>query len=221
MVATIAAAFSEDFSSSAMTPLVMAFFKAPRPGTVKTRLGREIGHEQATALYRRMGEEQLARIPVEMRAEVHYAPRGAKPDMIEWLGKRHYRSQTGGDLGARMSHAFVTGFRRGYRPVLAIGADCPDLDSICLREAVRSLAKYDVVIGPASDGGYYLIGLRAPAPGLFTGIEWSTSTVLAETLRRAAQQKLSVALLRERLDIDDLPTLQSHIRNRRELITAT
>lgn len=199
----------------------MAFFKAPRPGTVKTRLGREIGHEQATALYRRMGEEQLARIPDEMRTEVHYAPRGAKPDMTEWLGQRHYRAQTGGDLGQRMSHAFLAGFRRGYRPMLAIGADCPDLDEACLREAVGLLATHEVVIGPASDGGYYLIGLRAPAPSLFTGINWSTSTVLAETLRRAAEQRLSVALLRERLDIDDLPTLQRYLDSRREPLTGT
>lgn len=194
----------------------MAFFKAPRPGTVKTRLGREIGHEQATALYRRMGDEQLARIPVEMCAEVHYAPRGAKPDMVEWLGKRHYRAQTGGDLGARMSHAFATGFARGYGPVLAIGVDCPDLDASCLREAVELLAKHDVVIGPASDGGYYLIGLRAPAPSLFVGIEWSTPTVLAETLRRADERGLRVALLPERLDIDNLPTLQRHLDGRRQ-----
>lgn len=201
-----------------MTPLVMAFFKAPRPGTVKTRLGREIGHDQATALYRRMGEEQLARIPVEMRTEVHYAPRGARPDMVEWLGKRHYRSQTGGDLGARLSHSFATGFRRGYGPVFAIGADCPDLDSACLHEAVESLANHDVVIGPASDGGYYLIGLRAPAPSLFTGIEWSTPTVFADTMQRAKEQELRVALLPERLDIDDLPTLQRHHHDRRQPI---
>ncbi|MBI2517028.1 MAG: TIGR04282 family arsenosugar biosynthesis glycosyltransferase [Opitutae bacterium] len=194
-----------------MNALVMAFFKAPRPGTVKTRLGREIGHEPATALYRRMAEEQLARIPAEMRAEVHYAPRGAKPDMTEWLGKRHYRAQAGGDLGARLNHAFLTGFRRGYRPVLAIGADCPDLDAACLRRAVLLLGSHDVVLGPATDGGYYLIGLRAPAPRLFADIEWSTSTVLADTVQRAKAGGLSVAQLEERLDIDDLASLKQHL----------
>lgn len=191
-----------------MNALVMAFFKAPRPGTVKTRLGKDIGHEQATALYRRMAEAQLARIPDEMHLEVHYAPRGAKPEMRRWLGRRSYRAQAGSDLGERMRRSFTNSFRRGYRPVIAIGADCPDLDAECLREAVRSLSQHDVVIGPATDGGYYLIGMRRPAPRLFIGIAWSTPGVLAETLQRATAERLTVRLLPERIDIDDLTTLQ-------------
>lgn len=195
-----------------MTTLVMTFLKAPRPGTVKTRLGRDIGMEEATLVYRGLAEQQLRRIPADFRTEVHYAPRGAAGEMRAWLGPQvACRAQSGPDLGARMSNAFARGFQRGYRAIIAIGSDCPGLDAACLRQAAGQLAKVDVVLGPAVDGGYYLIGLRSPAPSLFEGIEWSTATVLATTLVRIQECGLSHALLEEKDDIDDLAALRRHL----------
>lgn len=195
-----------------MSALVMAFLKAPRPGTVKTRLGREIGFDEATVVYRDLAEQQIRRIPGEFRTEVHYAPRGAGAEMRQWLGPGHsYRVQCRGDLGERMSHAFIHGFKRGHQPIMAIGADCPDLDESSLRQAAALLAQVDVVLGPAFDGGYYLIGLRRPEPRLFANIAWSTNTVLATTQARVRECGLSCALLDEKDDIDDLAAWQRHL----------
>lgn len=194
-----------------MSALVMVFLKAPRTGTVKTRLGREIGMPAATDIYRELAEQQLRRIPAGFRVEVHYAPRGAADEMQAWLGRhRNYRAQGGGDLGARLSKAFAEGFGRGYRQIIAIGSDCPELDKACLRRAAGKLAANDVVLGPATDGGYYLIGLRRPAPRLFEDIEWSTATVLVTTQARIQECGFSSSLLEEKEDIDDLASLRRH-----------
>lgn len=196
-----------------MKPLVMVFLKAPRPGTVKTRLGREIGFGAATQLYREMAEEQLRRILPGLIPEIHYAPRGAGAEMRRWLGRGFaYRAQSGGGLGERLSGAFAGAFQRGYRPVIAIGADCPGLEEASLRRAIDMLAGADVVLGPASDGGYYLIGLRHPAPRLFEEIEWSTRTVLAATRARIRECGLSCRTLEEKDDLDDLTALRRFLK---------
>jgi len=191
--------------------LIMVFLKAPRPGTVKTRLGREIGMPAATDIYRELAEQQLHRIPAGFRVEVHYAPRGASVEMRSWLGQKvNLRVQSAGDLGDRLRHAFAQGFARGYRRIMAIGSDCPELDAATLRQAAGLLEESDVVLGPASDGGYYLIGLRRPAPRLFENIAWSTETVCATTLDRARESGLTHALLEVKDDIDDLAALRRH-----------
>lgn len=194
-----------------MMALILTFLKAPWPGTVKTRLGQEIGFEEATVVYRQLAEAQLSRIPADFRTEIHYAPRGAADEMRAWLGRNAaFKVQSGGDLGERLSKAFAGGFRRGYSPIIAIGSDCPELDESCLRRAADALAKVDVVLGPATDGGYYLIGLRRPEARLFEGIEWSTSTVLATTQARIRERGLSCLLLEEKEDIDDLAALRRY-----------
>jgi rSAM/selenodomain-associated transferase 1 len=198
-----------------MSTLVMIFLKAPRPGTVKTRLGREIGMTAAVAAYRELAEQQLQRIPAGFRTEVHYAPRGSRAEMRAWLGSKvNFRAQCGGDLGARLRQAFTHGFARGYRRIMAIGSDCPELDATCLRQADTLLEQTDVVLGPATDGGYYLIGLRRVAPRLFADIAWSTETVCATTLTRAQECGLTHALLAEKDDIDDLASALP-VRDRR------
>lgn len=190
----------------------MAILKAPRSGYVKTRLGRQVGFDQATRIYRVMAERQLRSVPENFRIEVHYAPRGARSEMRDWLGANyHYCAQAGGDLGQRLARAFERGFRRGAKEIIAIGADCPGLDGACLIEAARRLRKADVVLGPAADGGYYLIGLRRPAPQLFESIAWSSADVLRQTLDRVAELGLSSALLTVKEDIDDLESLRRHL----------
>ena len=98
------------------------------------------------------------------------------------------RVQEGADLGERLTSAFASMLAGPGDRAVAIGADCPDLDPATVREAFAALDRHDVALGPASDGGYYLIGLRRPAPGLFRGVSWGTDSVLAETLQGAARE---------------------------------
>jgi hypothetical protein len=165
---------------------------------VKTRLAATIGGAAANQLYRELAERQLAVIPSHWRFEVCYAPHGARREMVAWLGRRtRLRLQEGNDLGARLTTAFRTTFERGSKRVLAIGADCPDLDASCLNAAANALDDCDTVLGPAKDGGYYLIGMRRNLPRLFEDIAWSSSTVLRATIERARESKASVRLLVE------------------------
>ncbi|MBI5777356.1 MAG: TIGR04282 family arsenosugar biosynthesis glycosyltransferase, partial [Nitrospirae bacterium] len=120
-------------------------------------------------------------------------------------------AQTGDDLGARMARAFADVFALGYRQVLVVGTDLPTLPGSAFGEAVTVLATHDVVLGPALDGGYYLIGLRKPSPELFAGIPWSTDQVLPLTQQKAAALGLSIALLPVRRDIDTIDDLMAVI----------
>lgn len=186
-------------------PVVIAMLKAPRAGFVKTRLAREIGAGPAAAVYRRLVEHQVASIPRDWPVEIHFAPAEAEAEMRAWLGIGHvYHTQVGDDLGARLVHAIAGAFHRGASAVLVIGGDCPGLDEAALREAWSALQAVDVVLGPALDGGYYLIGLRRPLSELFRGIPWSTDTVFKVTMDRVREAGLSHALLSAREDVDDL-----------------
>ncbi|MBI2828763.1 MAG: TIGR04283 family arsenosugar biosynthesis glycosyltransferase [Acidobacteria bacterium] len=119
-------------------------------------------------------------------------------------------SQRGTSLGDRLAHAFDDAFRRGYRSVILIGSDLPDLPDRRLRAALASLADGSdrVVIGPALDGGYYLVGLNRPHPQLFHGSDWGTGHVLCQTLERAAELGLPISRLEEWNDVDDLGDLE-------------
>jgi uncharacterized protein len=196
---------------NATAPTVLVFLKAPRFGYVKTRLAGTLGSAAANAVYRELTERQMAEIPAHWRLEVHYAPRGARPEMRPWLGKRpRYRLQRGEGLGARLTNAFGAAFAAGASRVFAIGADCPDLDAASMRLASQALNATDVVLGPAKDGGYYLIGLRRHLPSLFAEIPWSSDEVLRTTLRRARALGASIHLLEEREDIDDAAALRRY-----------
>lgn len=193
-----------------MTPTVALMLKAPVPGRVKTRLAADIGEEEACLAYRRLVEHQIGQIPVGWRIEVHVDPPDAGAVMQAWLGSRPvYVPQPEGDLGVRLTAALNQGATAGTGPVgrfplIFLGGDCPYLDEAALAEAAKSLESHEVVLGPAVDGGYVLIGMNKPHPELFQGIEWSTERVLGQTLERARRAGLSVALLPEREDVDDL-----------------
>lgn len=121
--------------------------------------------------------------------------------------------QVGPDLGARMHETFTTLFGRGYRQVLIIGTDAPTLPPSTYQDALALLKDHDVVLGPALDGGYYLIGLKKPAPELFAGIPWSTDQVLPLTRKKAAELELTVAMLKEWRDIDTIDDLRCLIED--------
>jgi rSAM/selenodomain-associated transferase 1 len=185
-----------------MTPALAIFLKAPRPGTVKTRLAAEIGDRQALRLYRVMASRALtAASDAGFNATVWFTPADAGPEMRLWLGERwDLRPQASGDLGARLAVA-EQAVPRGH-PWLAIGADCPRLDAALLREAGAIVARDEVVLGPSEDGGYYLIGGRTPLPALFDSMPWSTSRLLAETRARLTRAGVAWRELPTLRDVD-------------------
>jgi uncharacterized protein len=189
----------------------MVFLKAPREGSVKTRLAAGIGARAAVEIYRQLAEQQLERIPKGWRVEVHYSPIEAGGEMRAWLGEHAFYPQRGMNLGERLTGAFDGCFARGASEAMAIGGDCPDLDGDALETASSALRKNDVVVGPALDGGYYLIGLRKPTPSLFQRIAWSTTDVLDQTRQRASEGGLSICLLPTKRDIDDVNDWRAYL----------
>ena len=180
-------------------PRIIIFVKAPRPGFVKTRLAATIGNEAACAAYCQLTENVLAHLAPLPHLEIRFTPDDAEKEITQWLRDDWTsRPQGNGDLGERMHRAFT----EANSPAIIIGSDCPQVKLNDFITAAKTLQTHDAVIGPATDGGYWLIGLNAPYPALFKGIEWSTGGVLQSTLAKADEAGLSVQLLRELGDVD-------------------
>ena len=186
---------------------LIVFTRYPEPGKTKTRLIPVLGAEGAATLQRKMTENQLAEVKelqafYSLSVEVHFAD-GNEQLMENWLGSNLiYRRQSEGDIGCRMASAFQASFAAGMNGVVIIGIGCPYLNAQLIAQAFQALCQHDLVLGPAQDGGYYLIGLRRLIPELFTGISWSTAEVLQQTLSIAQKLELAVALLPLLSDID-------------------
>jgi rSAM/selenodomain-associated transferase 1 len=191
---------------------VCLFLKSPRLGEAKTRLARHIGAARASAIYRALVEHQAAEIPLDWRVTVYFAPSNAEEEMKIWLAPQlrdgtRFIPQCEGDLGRRLLTAVRGEFDNGSERVYLIGGDCPALSRDYFYEADSGLNDHDIVLGPAQDGGYVLLGTKSSHEGLFADIAWSTSAVLNQTLAAARRQSLSVRLLRPLVDIDDAATL--------------
>jgi len=186
------------------------FAKAPVAGRVKTRLAAEIGSRAAAALYRRVGRQVVtASVGRDYRTIVWFTPPAAGAAVRAWLdglGVSAFRAQPPGTLGTRLAHAFARSFAEdeGGRAeeVVIIGTDCPGVDRRAVSQAFAALRTHELVLGPAQDGGYYLIGLRALEPALFRGIPWSTSDVTRATRARARALGLTCRLLGPLRDVD-------------------
>lgn len=190
-----------------MRPRLILFTRYPEPGRTKTRLIPHLGEEGAAALQRDLTEQamSLARTVRErVGCDIEVRVTGAREDCFaSWLGTDCvYRQQEGEDLGARMCNAFDTSFREGCARVVVMGTDCLHLRPHHLLQAFRALETHDLVLGPAEDGGYTLIGLSAPMPLLFEDIPWGTDTVFATTWKRASYNGKRPALLPRLPDID-------------------
>jgi rSAM/selenodomain-associated transferase 1 len=191
-----------------MTAVIM-FAKAPRPGHVKTRLASAIGDQRAVQAYSSVGAQIVAEVGANYALSVWYDPPDGLDEMRAWLGDLEYSSQPEGDLGARMCHAFEQHFGRGDRPVIAVGADAPGVTAGTVRAAEQALIDADVVLGPALDGGYYLIGLNGPESRLFRDIPWGSDDVLQVTLDACKQWHLRVVMLEPLRDLDTADDLEA------------
>jgi hypothetical protein len=201
-------------------PRLLVFARYPVPGRAKTRLVPALGPEGAARLHRRM-TEQAARVARAARGSaacgVTICFTGARErEFRAWLGPDfEYACQSSGDLGVRLRGAFNAAFRSGAGSVTAIGADVPGLSEEVLRRAFTGLLTHDVVLGPAADGGYYLIGTARNHPQLFAGIDWGTARVRDQTLDAIGRLGLTVAELPVLEDVDrpeDLPALRADHR---------
>ncbi len=182
---------------------VCLMLKAPRPGFVKTRLAADLGAAQARDGYLRLVDAQMRALPTDWETVIAFAPADAEDEMREWLGaSQEFRPQCEGDLGRRLERVM----QDLGGPLIFLGGDCPELTTERLREAAEALALHDVVIWPARDGGYCLLGLRTECPEVFEGISWGTSEVFRETLERIPGH-LSLRVMAPPLeDVDDLPS---------------
>jgi rSAM/selenodomain-associated transferase 1 len=195
--------------------------KAPRAGHVKTRLVPPLTQEEAAELYRCLLLDKILQVGTLSGVDPYlaYTPPEAQAQMAS-LAPQGFTliPQVGSDLGDRLHHLSEILLGRGHPGVIIIDSDTPTLPSTYLLDALDRIQNEstDVVLGPAEDGGYYLIGLKRPCWSLFDSIPWSGPSVLSETLRRASAQRLEVATLPTWFDVD---TASDLLRLRNDLAT--
>ena len=201
---------------------LVIFAKAPIPGAVKTRLCPPLTPDEAATLHGTFVLDVLeqtrqavtkGRLPVDRYLACAPASDHVFFQIMEERQGVRLLDQIGQDLGARMHQVFTTLFLHGYQRVIIIGTDAPTLPQSTYQEAFALLRAHDLVLGPALDGGYYLIGLKRPVPELFAEIPWSTDQVLQLTRKKAAELGLSVATLKEWRDIDTIDDLRALIED--------
>jgi rSAM/selenodomain-associated transferase 1 len=188
-----------------MTRRVLGVFaKEPIPGRVKTRLARETSPAWAACLAEAILLDLIAELDrVEAERILAHAPPEAEPYFRRVVPRDwRFEAQSPGDLGARLQWFFAQRFAEGADQVIVVGSDCPMVGAHVVDEAFANLMSADVVVGPAEDGGYYLIGCVPPLPPIFNAMPWSTETVLAETCARLERAGRRARLLPVLLDVD-------------------
>jgi hypothetical protein len=190
--------------------VVMARY--PQAGTTKTRLARILGDETTLALYRAFLIDLAAHF-AGAACDLYWAYTPPEVDYASFIhaliphqARHHSFPQQGGDLGERLQHAFRWTYRRGYRATILISSDSPHITNELIVQAGQALLEADVVLGPADDGGYYLIAMREPHD-VFSMIPMSTSLVAAQTIARAGELGLTVRLIPSLFDVDEYPDL--------------
>jgi len=195
---------------------ILLFARYPIPGQAKTRLIPELGPEGASHLHRRMTENVVG-VACETDATVTLCHTGGKQKFFRsWLGPGiAYARQSRNDLGGRMREAFEAAFQKGAARVLVVGSDVPAVSPEILRMAFDALRDHDVILGPAKDGGYYLIGMKRLLPDVFSGMDWGTDRVFQQTQAVLRRQGLTLAQLPQLSDVDrpeDLTALRTDPR---------
>ncbi len=191
--------------------LIILFTRYPEPGRCKTRLIPALGADGAAALHKWMTERVVSAIKALTSdhgpdLEIHFDG-GDEQQMRDWLGQDlNYQPQAAGDIGQRMAHALCSNLQEAEK-ILLLGSDCPQITAALLTEGLNALNDHDLVVGPAHDGGYYLIGATNRLPEqacvkLFTHINWGSATVYDETITRLRHLQLSFHRLPKLHDID-------------------
>ncbi len=196
-------------------------FRIPEHGKVKKRLAAKIGDEITLKIYKMMLHETMENISRLSNVAIYGFYEGSLSANLDTLKTVRNIPQTGKDLGERMLNAFKWLFKKGYKKVIMIGSDSPDIPLFYIQEAFLRLNTSELVIGPAEDGGYYLIGLRKPIDSLFKDIRWGSSEVLTDTIKIAERKRISYSLLPQWYDIDDMENLKRWIPQHIQSILAT
>lgn len=203
-----------------MSMNIIIVFKEPVPGKVKTRLGKRIGYENAADFYSKLLNRQLNSLK---QSENNYnvflflkKPAGKlfKRSITQQFGKP--LSQKGKNIGEVMDNAIFTVFKENNSPTVLIGSDIPTVDKNLFDKCNEIFKKNEIILGPSTDGGYYLIGMRTYINGLFNNIEWSNSNVLHNQIRKIEKTGASYHILEESYDIDDYDTYKRFIRENPE-----
>jgi rSAM/selenodomain-associated transferase 1 len=196
---------------------ILFFIKAPEQTTVKSRLAEAVGAVTARELYRNFVLDMLDTLSAITAGGKHdlwvcFYPPGAGHEIRAWLGSSYTCvPQQGSDLGERMQSAFQAGFAAGYSRAILLGSDTPDLTSEIISKGLSSLTTHPAVIGPACDGGYYLLGFQSQAflPAVFCGMPWSTGEVYSRTREVFRRASFNVSVLPPWRDIDTIADLQA------------
>jgi rSAM/selenodomain-associated transferase 1 len=198
--------FAADFHLPASNKALIVFTRKPELGKCKTRLAASIGDEAALKVYKfLLKHTETVTRHVTADKFVYYA--GAVVQKDDWDPEVFRKKlQTEGDLGTKMYHAFLELFELGYQKVIIVGSDLYDLTTTEIDQAFSALNEHDIVLGPASDGGYYLLGMKTMHTEVFRNKEWGTASVLKETL--ADLRKNSVYTLKEKNDVDVLEDIK-------------
>ena len=193
-----------------MYPTLIIFIKNPELGKAKTRLAQSVGPEKALQIYLALlGHTREVAQAVPARRMLFYSSFVDVKDAWPAADFDKYLQASGG-LGERMEEAFRSAFDEQQGPVLIIGSDCAQLTSTIVQQGIEALATHDFVIGPAEDGGYYLLGMREFHPEVFQGVRWSTASVFSQTEAIIQEHQWSLALLPTLSDIDYLEDWEKH-----------
>lgn len=189
---------------------LLVFARAPVEGQVKTRLAARLGRTRACEIYTRLLQQTLLQAArFDRHYELYLSGELDHPWLISNAAAQQRHPQQGEDLGQRMAHAFTQSLKQ-HSQVILIGSDCPAIDQNYLQQAATALQKHDWVIGPATDGGYVLIGCSRFDPRLFEQMPWSQPDLLQQTLAKIGSLGMSVALLKRLSDVDTVDDLAQY-----------
>lgn len=189
---------------------LIIFVKYPEPGSVKSRLGVSIGKDQAAQIYSCFVKTLLSNLAEEnYKTYIFFSPPEKAKEIKKWLGQEYtFVAQYGNGLGLRMYNAFDHVFGNGAEQAVIIGTDIPLIENKNIIDAFTALKEKDCVIGPAYDGGYYLLGLNSLRAELFALKEYSTDKVFENTMAKAQKLGLNVEVLDRRFDVDTIDDLR-------------
>ncbi|MET3114197.1 rSAM/selenodomain-associated transferase 1 [Pedobacter sp. CG_S7] len=196
-----------------MKQAILIFVKNAVKGKVKTRLAATLGDDVAFDIYQQLLKHTENCTDSLVTDKIVFYSDYLEAVDIWNNGTYHKQTQVGSDLGERMHNAFEYAFANGYKQVAIIGSDCFEINAAIIEKAFVQLGHSDVVLGPALDGGYYLLGLKSPCHEIFQDIQWSTDQVLIQTMQVCHKLGLKTTQLQELSDIDNEADLKKWITN--------